>query len=133
MNQKKNIINGIFAAFLSFFLKAHKAAAFGINDFRSELFKPINLTGIKSTTLGAAAKITVAANFFINLILYASGGLAVLLLIIGAIQYISSFGQQEGMDRGKKTIQYALLGLLAVITAYFIVTNLIKILYSTAG
>ena len=64
-----------------------------------------------------------------DLILYASGGAAVLFLVIGGIRYISSFGDQERMDGAKKTIKYAVIGLLAVILSFAIVTNVIDLIF----
>lgn len=107
--------------------------ALSINDFRKDTFKPVNLPGITTNTLNAETKINLFVSFFIDFILYASGSLAVLYLVIGGIRYVVSFGQQDGMDNAKKTIKNALLGLLGVIMAYFVVTNVTRILYEAIG
>ena len=87
------------------------------------------MPGGRETAASAETKISEAIQFFINLILYASGIIAVLILVIAGIKYITSLGNQERMDSAKKTITYALIGLLAVILAYALVTNIIDLIY----
>lgn len=107
------------------------ANAFGISldDFRREVLRPENLPPGRLGDASVETKITDAFEFGINLILYASGSVAVLLLIIGGIRYIASFGIQEQMEAAKKSIKFALIGLLVVILAYAIVTNIIDLVY----
>jgi len=101
-----------------------------IDTFKKEVYRPENLpAGTAAEDAAAEVKINIILDYAINLILYASGGVAVFFLIVGAIRLISSFGNQEGMDAAKKIIKYALIGLLTVILAYAAVTNIIDLIF----
>jgi hypothetical protein len=49
------------------------------------------------------------------------GGLAVLFIVIGGIQYLAAFDNDELAKKGKKTIQWAIVGLFIVVFSYGIV------------
>ncbi len=111
-----------------------EAFGIGIKDFQNtnepfEVLRPENLPGTRDVSAGAETTINEILQFAINLVLYASGSVAVFFLVLGGIRYITSFGNQEMMDGAKKTIKYAVMGLLAVILAYAVVTNIISIIY----
>lgn len=111
--------------------KTYVTNAFGIDidDFRDDVYAPDNLPGTKPTAAPAETKINEILQFAINLVLYASGSVAVLFLVIGGIRYITSLGNQERMDAAKKTVQYAIMGLSAVILAFAIVDNIIDLIF----
>lgn len=60
----------------------------------------------------------------IRLLLFVSGSLAVLFLIIGGFFYITSSGNEERAVRGRKTIVDAIFGLVVIILSYTIVAVL---------
>ena len=53
--------------------------------------------------------------------LYAAGGVAVLFLIYGGFQYITSRGNEEQTEAAKKTITAAIIGIVIIIMAFAIV------------
>ncbi len=75
------------------------------------------------------AGIPTLINNVIGIALFLGGALAVIFVIVGGIQYITS-GGGEGIKKAKKTIIYALAGLVISISAYgilfFIQTQLQK-------
>ncbi len=107
------------------------ADAFGINldTFRKEVYRPENLPTGDIGSASTENKIAHVINFGIELILYASGSIAVLMLVIGAIMLIGSTGNEQIKERATKIIKYAVMGLFAVILAYFVVTNVIDIIF----
>lgn len=107
------------------------ASAFGLTlqDFRKEVFRPENLPVGSTGTLSAENKVVNIINFLINLILYASGSVAVLILVYGAVRLITSSGSTEQRDASIKIIKWAGTGLAVVILAYALVTNLIDLIY----
>ena len=125
----KKFILIIIGIILLFPLHISDALGISIDTFRDSVFRPINLPGARETQAPVETRINEILLFVINLILYASGGVAVFFLVFGAIRYITSFGEQERMDAAKKTIQYAIIGLLAVILAFAIVTNIIDLIF----
>jgi hypothetical protein len=100
-----------------------------LDDFDKEVYRPENLPVGREGNAAVETKIIDIFEFVINLILYASGSVAVLMLVIAGVRYVSSFGNQEMMDGAKKTIKFALIGLLVVILAFAIVNNIIDIVY----
>lgn len=55
-------------------------------------------------------------------ILFGAGGIAVIFIIVAAVEILTAYGKDEKIDNAKKSIQYALVGLLICILAYAIVT-----------
>lgn len=103
-----------------------------IDTFRKEVYKPDNIpAGTALKNAPAEAKLNIILDFAINLILYASGSVAVFFLVLGGIRYIIGFSRDESLDGAKKTIQYALLGLAVVILSYAIVTNIIDLIFKS--
>lgn len=51
-----------------------------------------------------------------------AGGLALLFVIIGAIQILTAYGDEERVTAGKKSVTYAIVGLLIAILSYTIVS-----------
>ncbi len=58
---------------------------------------------------------------FITWLLYAAGGIAVLFLIVGGFQYVASRGNEEATEKAKKTITYAVVGIVVIVLAFAIV------------
>ena len=61
----------------------------------------------------------------INAVLYVVGILAVVVVIIGGIQYTTSGGDQAAVTKAKNTILYGIVGLVIAILAYAIVNFVI--------
>jgi len=55
-------------------------------------------------------------------VIEAAGIAAVLFIIIGGIQILTAYGNDEKIGKAKKTITYAIVGLLAAILSYAIVS-----------
>ncbi|MBR5389256.1 hypothetical protein IK146_01710 [Candidatus Saccharibacteria bacterium] len=61
----------------------------------------------------------------INGALYVIGVLAVVMVIIGGVQYTTSGGDQAAVTKAKNTILYGIIGLVIAILAYAIVNFVI--------
>ena len=64
-------------------------------------------------------------------LIYAAGPVAVLMIAIGGFRYVTSHGETTQMEAAKKTILWAIIGLLVIIVSYAIVRNIIDIAAST--
>ncbi len=62
----------------------------------------------------------------INALLILAGAVAVLFIIIGGFQYVSSAGNPESVAKAKTTILYAVIGLIVAILSYAIVIFIIN-------
>ena len=68
----------------------------------------------------------------INWILVIAGSLAAVMLIYGGIKYIFSSGDEKRTESAKKTILYAVIGVLVITASYFIVSFAANLLSSAA-
>lgn len=70
------------------------------------------------------------AKDLVNIMLFAVGILAVIMLIWGGIRYVLSGGDSGAVSSAKKTILYAVVGLIVAILAYaivnFVITTIAK-------
>lgn len=64
----------------------------------------------------------------VNILLYALGAVAVVMIVIGGIKYTTSNGDSSAVTSAKNTILYAVIGLVVALLAYaivnFVITNL---------
>ena len=64
-----------------------------------------------------------ASDIFINglnLVYYVTGAVAVVVIIIAGIMYISSAGDQNNITKAKNTLLYAIVGLVIIMLAFTI-------------
>jgi hypothetical protein len=71
----------------------------------------------------------VAFNNVINAALLLSGVVAVILIILSGIKFISSGGDPVKVEGAKKTMTYAIIGLVIIVMAFF----LLKVLSTITG
>lgn len=76
-----------------------------------------------SKTNDAAGGLTVSKviDTVTNILLFAAGALAVIMLIYGGIRYITSHGDKDQIKAAKETITYSIAGLVIAIAAYAVV------------
>ena len=64
----------------------------------------------------------------VNILLYALGAVAVVMIVIGGIKYTTSNGDSSAISSAKNTILYAVIGLVVALLSYaivnFVITNL---------
>ncbi len=81
-------------------------------------------TGVASNLTGQGGIFQVVA----NILLFLVGAVAVIMLIIGGLRYVTSNGDQNAVTGAKNTIMYALIGIVVAFLAYagvnFVVTQL---------
>jgi len=65
--------------------------------------------------------LTVRVKTITNVLLTVAGAVAVIILIIGGITYITSTGDSTRIKQAKDTILYAIIGVIVTILAYAIV------------
>lgn len=59
----------------------------------------------------------------INLALLIAGGIAIIYLIVGAIGYFTAYGNEEKANKAKTTITWAIIGVVVIILAKVIITE----------
>jgi hypothetical protein len=63
----------------------------------------------------------------INIIFSVTSGIAILFLIFGGYMYITSAGNEETAEKGRKTITNAVIGLVIIILSYVIVRVIVEL------
>ena len=82
--------------------------------------------GMHAADTGATTKeLPTIVKDIINGVLYVVGVLAVVMVIIGGVQYTTSGGDQAAVTKAKNTILYGIVGLVIAILAYAIVNFVI--------
>ena len=113
MNKLKlTLIAAAAFASMALFVPAQVALA----DPAGEIQKGINQAG-------GAGEPTLGARFedIVNVMLYIIGAIAVIMIVIGGIRYVTSNGDSGSVKSAKDTILYSVIGLIVAILAYSIV------------
>ncbi len=92
----------------------------------AELHFTDNPTGDCSGTSDATAKINNLIHTVINLLSLIVGVVAVIMIIVGGLRYITSGGSDTGVTSAKNTILYAVIGLIIVALAQVLVRFVLK-------
>ncbi len=128
----KKIIKKIFAlSLISFILfVALPMASFAAVQENPEL-KPEFAADIINRAGSRANAVNIILQLIAGSLIYAAGPLAVLMIAWGGSSYVTSHGDQTKMEAAKKTIMWAIFGLLIIVVSYAIVTNIIVIISTT--
>lgn len=81
-------------------------------------------TGINQACASACNTGTTIGGIFsgiANALIFLGGAVAVIMILIGGLRYITSNGDSKSAAAGKDTILYAVIGLIVAIAAYAIV------------
>lgn len=81
---------------------------------------------------GSGSSVTNVIVTVIKLLLGLAGAVAVLFVIIGGFQYVTSAGSPEGAKKGKTTLVNAIIGIIIIVLSYVIIT-VISNLVSSGG
>lgn len=64
----------------------------------------------------------------VNILLTFAGAIAVIFLIVGGYQYIAAHGNEEAIEKAKKTITGALVGIIIIIISFAVVAIINELL-----
>jgi len=78
--------------------------------------------------LAAGGDLISVINNISNTLLLLVGVVAMLFLIIGGFQYITSAGNAENIQKAKTTIMYAVIGIIVTLLSWAVVNFIIKAL-----
>lgn len=93
-----------------------------------EDLKPQYAPSIESKSGDRTAPVSIVLQLIAGSLIYVAGPLAVLMIAIGGLRYVTSRGDQNAMEEAKKTIMWAVIGLIVIILSFAIVTNVISVL-----
>jgi hypothetical protein len=75
---------------------------------------------------GSNGSLLTIIHTIINVLLFLTGALAVIMLIYGGIQYVISRGDSAAVTSAKNTILYAVVGLIVAMVAYAVVNFIVS-------
>ncbi len=90
-------------------------------------------SGIPNPTGTDGVTFTSLITGIINWGLSVAGGVAVLILIVGGFLYLTAAGNQERIEKAKKTIKGAIIGIIIILLSAIIVITIGKILSPPTG
>jgi membrane protease YdiL (CAAX protease family) len=99
------------------------ASAFSLPALAVELTDPLN----------AGGDIRIVIGRIIRALLGLSGALALLMFVWGGFQWIVSGGEKEKIEKGKRTLVWAVIGLFFIFIAYTVVYALISAITTGAA
>jgi lysylphosphatidylglycerol synthetase-like protein (DUF2156 family) len=76
---------------------------------------------LENGDVATLACIPIVIKNVINAALVFAGVVALILIIYSGIKYITSRGDQTAIDSAKKTLTYAIIGLIVIFLSFFIV------------
>jgi hypothetical protein len=91
-------------------------------DTKTEVNKGLTAAGNDAN----AADLPALVQNIINVLLFVAGAVAVIMIILGAIRYITSNGDQANVKAAKETIMYSVIGLVVAILAFAIVNFVVS-------
>lgn len=77
--------------------------------------------GLNQTGGTGKENLTLSVRNIIDVVLFALGMVAVIMIIVGGFRYVLSAGDSSSITAAKNTILYAVIGLVVAILAYAIV------------
>ena len=87
----------------------------------AEFDPELNATDCEESTAGAGEDVDDFIADVVNILSLIIGSVAVIMIIIGGFKYITSNGNDSNVASAKNTIMYAIIGLVIVALAQFIV------------
>ncbi len=114
---------GIFLGLLAVALLAYNY--FGIDFAEAQLISsedsPENIT----SATGGEGSFRTLARTIVNFFLYFLGFLATIMIIYGGILYVTSAGNDENVQKAKKILLYAIVGIIVILLSFAIVNTVI--------
>lgn len=129
---KKSLIKLFYASvFLAAFLSANYAYALASgldNAFKNDPGSPLNTVAEKGAHYNTTATFESIIGTIITMVLGLLGVIFLILAIYGGYNWMMARGNEEMVDKAKKTITNAIIGLAVVLASYviskFIITSL---------
>lgn len=97
-------------------------------NLANQLFPGLASCPSKLPDVPSIADILCVLGNTISVLVGIAGGVALLFLLYGGIQYMISGGDEKALGTAKSTITYSLLGLVIVILAVFVINQVLGLL-----
>lgn len=92
----------------------------------AQLISPTDQPGRLAEATGGQGSFRDLLLTFLNFFLGFLGIVAVMMVIYGGILYVTAAGNQENIDKGKKIIMYAIVGIVIILLSFALVNTLLS-------
>ena len=75
---------------------------------------------------GGGTDLQITVNNVLSVVFTLVGVIAVIMIVVGGVYYVTSNGDAEKIKKGKSTIMYGIIGLIVSLLAFAIVTFVLK-------
>lgn len=86
---------------------------------------------VSCVNVGNALTLSAIAMNVLNFLLGTMGIVALVMLVIGAIMYLTSAGDEDRIDKGKEIFKYSLLGVVLAMSSMVLVTQIARFFTTT--
>lgn len=93
-------------------------------SFLKEIGTVLGWGTVNSSAVGTAQTLSQIATNVLNFLLSIVGILAIIMLVIGGIMYLTAAGDEDHIDSGKKIVKYSVIGILTALAAMVIVSQI---------
>lgn len=100
--------------------QAQSGPDLGLRDIQSKTQLPD--WGIQQGSNQGASSVVLIITSVIKILLLLAGSIAILFIIIGGYQYLTSGANPDGAKKGKTTVVNALIGIIIIVLSYVLVT-----------
>lgn len=97
-------------------------------DSATGLCLPTNPLTPATGSLVASSSVGQLIQRFLDILLTLAGIIAILFIVLGGYQYITSRGAEDQAKAGRKTMTYAIIGLIAILLAYTGVNLVVRLI-----
>ena len=95
-------------------------------SFLKEIGTILGWQGVNNSDVSGALTLSAIAMNVLNFLLGILGVLAMVMLVIGGIMYLTSAGDEDRIDKGKKIFTYSLIGIIVAMSSLVVVKQIAK-------
>lgn len=114
------------AVLFAFTTPVFVSAATGSSDAACQAISVVNPTGACDSKAQTGSTLSKVIKLILNLLSLVAGVIAVIMLIVGGLKYITSQGDASSAASARNTLLYAIIGLVIVVFAQMIVKFVLK-------
>lgn len=93
-------------------------------SFLKEIGSVLGWGAVNSSAVAGAATLSQIAANVLNFLLSIVGVLAIIMLVVGGIMYLTAAGDEDRIDSGKKIVKYSIIGIVVALAALVIVSQI---------
>lgn len=95
-------------------------------SFLKEIGTILGWQGVNNSDVSGALTLSAIAMNVLNFLLGILGVLAMVMLVIGGIMYLTSAGDEDRIDKGKKIFTYSIIGIIVAMSSLVVVKQIAK-------